>query len=204
MADPVIFRIVDGQLGLSVVDRAEVGYSDLWRAPGGAEVDTVTLADYEGGATQTYYCQVTQARITATQNSSSETIEATMCSPERTIPQQGESSFAFELGAFQDLTVVEGLSKFAFEHDAAECYLYVGFDGVNPPKAIGRVIMASLPIGGTMRSKLLDTATWPFVFKPQIMFGTAAASEAVPPVALPLTAEGEAVEDADDDELATT
>jgi hypothetical protein len=182
MADPVIFRIIDGQLGLAVVDRAAVGYSDDWRAPGGAEVDTVTLAAYVGS--ESFACQVTQARITATANATSETIEATMCSPERTVPQQGESSFAAEIGAFQDLTVVEGLSKFAFEHDAAECYLYLGFDGANPPKAIGRVIMASLPIGGTMRAKLLDTATWPFTFKPQIEFGNATASEAVPPVSV--------------------
>ena len=184
MADPVIFRIIDGQLGLEVVDRAEVGYLDTWRAPGGKGVEDVTLADYDAASTS-FQCQVTQARITATANSTSETIEATMCSPERTVPQQGESSFALELGAFQDITVQNGLSRFAFEHDAEECYVYVGFDGVNPPKAIGRVIMASLPVGGTMRSKLLDTATWPFVFKPQIEFGNATASEAVPPSPLP-------------------
>jgi hypothetical protein len=179
MSDPIIFKIQDGQLGLAVVDRQVSGYSDTWRAPGGAQVDEVTLADYDAGSS-TFMCQVTSAQITSSPSTTTEDIEATMCAPGKTIPILGESSFAIDIGALSDLNKVAGLQRFAFENDATECYVYVGFDGDNPPRAIGRVNMAALPIGGDMKVKLLGTVTWPYVFKPQIEFGDSTASVVIP------------------------
>jgi hypothetical protein len=179
MSDPIIFKIYDGQLGLAVVDRSEVGYSDAWRAPGGKSVDQVALADYDAGS-GTFMCQVTSAQITSSPDTTTEDIEATMCAAGRTVPTPGESSFGIDIGALSDLNQVNGLQRFAFEHDAEEVYVYVGFDGTNPPRAIGRVMMASLPIGGDMRAKLLGTVTWPFTGKPQVEFGNATDSAVIP------------------------
>jgi hypothetical protein len=180
LAEAIVFKIFDGQLGLKVVDRQEVGYLDSWRAPGGKTVDTVTLADYDTGSA-TFMCQVTSAQITSSPDTTTEDVEATMCAPAKTIPTPGESTFAIDIGALADMNVAAGLQRFAFEHDAEECYLYVGFNGTDPPRAIGRVMMASLPIGGDMRAKMLGTVTWPFTGKPQIEFGDATTSAVVPP-----------------------
>jgi hypothetical protein len=193
VADPVIWKIVDGQLGLALVDRQEVGYSDTWRAPGGKTVDTVTLADYEA-ASASFMCQVTTARITSTPSTTTEEVEATMCAPAKTIPTPGESSFALEVGALSDATEATGLQRYAYEWDAQEVYVYVGYNNGDPPQAIGRVFMAALAIGGPMRAKLAETVTWPFVFKPQVAFGDATTSAPIPPNAAPLGATTEAAE----------
>jgi len=179
MSDPVIFKINDGQLGLAVVDRNAVGYSDTWRAPDGKSVDEVALADYDAGSA-TFMCQVTSAQITSTPNTSTEDVEATMCAPAKTIPTLSETSFGVDIGALSDLNMVAGLQRFAFEHDATECYIYLGFNGTNPPRAIGRVNMAALPIGGDMKVKLLGTVSWPFTGKPQIEFGDINSSVVIP------------------------
>jgi len=190
MSDPVIFKVFDGQLGLKLVDRAAVGYLDSWRAPGGKTVDTVTLADYDTGSS-TFMCQVTSAQITSSPDTTTEDVEATMCAPGKTIPTPGESTYAIDIGALADMNVAAGLQRFAFENDAEECYLYVGFNGTEPPRAIGRVMMASLPIGGDMRAKMLGTVTWPFTGKPQIEFGDATTSAVVPPNGTTLEAPAE-------------
>jgi hypothetical protein len=182
MADPIIWKIMDGQLGLAVVDTAAVGYLDTWLAPAGKTVDTVTLADYDTSSA-TFMCQVTRAQITSSPSTDTEDVPASMCAPSKTIPTPGESSFSLEIGALADMNQVAGLQRFSFEHDAEECYVYIGFDGVNPPKAIGRVMMASLPLGGDMRSIMNDTVTWPFSSKPSIEFGNATDSEVVAPAA---------------------
>jgi hypothetical protein len=134
-------------------------------------------------------CQVTSAQITSSPDTTTEDVEATMCAPAKTIPTPGESTFAIDIGALADMNVAAGLQRFAFEHDAEECYLYVGFNGTDPPRAIGRVMMASLPIGGDMRAKMLGTVTWPFTGKPQIEFGDATTSAVVPPSTTTMAAE---------------
>jgi len=187
MSDPIIFKIFQGQLGLEVVDRAEVGFTESWRAPGGKTVDTVTLADYDTGSA-TFMCQVTRAQITSSPDTSTEDVAPTMCAPGKTVPTPGESQFALEIGALSDLNVAAGLQHFAFAHDAEECYVYVGFNDTEPPRAIGRVMMASLPIGGDMRVTMNDTVTWPFTGKPQIEFGDATTSTPEPPNPIALTA----------------
>jgi hypothetical protein len=181
VADPVIWKITNGYLGLSLVDTGEALYDSTWRAPAGKNVTTAVIADYEAASTA-FTCQVTSARITSSPSTTTEDVEATMCAAGRTIPSPGESSFAVEIGALLDATEEEGLNRYAFEWDAQEVYVYVGYNLDLPPKAIGRVYMAALPIGGAMRSKLLETVTWPFVFKPQILFGSAAPGEPIPAV----------------------
>jgi hypothetical protein len=128
----------------------------------------------------TFMCQVTSAQITSTPSTSTEDVDATMCAPAKTIPTLGESSFGLDIGALSDLNMVAGLQRFAFEHDATEVYIYLGFNGSSPPRAIGRVNMAALPIGGDMKAKLLGTVSWPFTGKPQIEFGDAADSVVIP------------------------
>jgi hypothetical protein len=52
----------------------------------------------------------------------------------------------------------------------------LGFDGTNPPRAIGRVRLSAATIGGEARSTLTADITLPLSRKPDIEFGTAAAS----------------------------
>ena len=47
-----IFQIERGLFGLALVDRAAVGYSDDWQAPGGKVLPTVAITDYQGESVQ--------------------------------------------------------------------------------------------------------------------------------------------------------
>ena len=62
-----------------------------------------------------------------------------------------------------------------------EAYFLLGLDGTNPPKAIGRVRVQAGAIGGEARTTLTTDISLPLARKPQIAFGNAADSEAVPP-----------------------
>ena len=74
-----------------------------------------------------------------------------------------------------------GLSRFLFEHDTEEAYFFLGLDGDNPPRAIGRLRVQSGAIGGAARTSLTATVSLPLSRKPQIEFGDATTSAVVPP-----------------------
>lgn len=148
-----IFKIEDCNVGFSLTDP-------------GVAIASAAITDYTE-----YSCQVTSAELTATQNITTETIPATGCEAAETVPVVGQTSYNLNLGYLQDANVAAGLSRFLFENDASLAYFYLGFDGDDPPKAIGQVRLTSGGIGGSMRTTLQATTTLPLEAKPTIMFG---------------------------------
>lgn len=180
MAEATIFQIESGTIAFELVDRSAVGYADSWRAPGGATVDTVTLADYETDSAG-WTCQTTSGALTATQDTTTVDVPATFCSPAQTIPQPAQTSYSLDLSFLQDPNVAVGLSAFLFEHDTEEAYVYFGMNSEDPPKLIGRVRLVAGTIGGPARSTLTADVSLALTGKPQIMFGTVADSAIIPP-----------------------
>jgi hypothetical protein len=175
MANATIFMIEDGQFGLAVVDKAAVGYADDWQAPGGDSVDTATIADYYAGSA-VFQCQVTSGALNASPDTTTSDTPATFCQPATSVPTPAETSFELAVSFLQDPDVVQGLNRFLFEHDTEECYFYLGLNGTDPPRAIGRVRAQSGTIGGDARTTLTADLTLPCARKPDIEFGTATAS----------------------------
>lgn len=202
MADASIFQIETGEFALSLVDKAEVGYLDTWQAPGGKTVETVVLADYVD-ANASWTCQVTAGALTPEPSTNTSDVPATFCSPARVTPTPGETGYTLDATFLQDPHIMLGLSRYLFENDTMEAYFLLGLDGTNPPKAIGRVRVQAGAIGGEARTTLTTDISLPLSRKPQIAFGDATASEAVPasPAPPPPLADDEA--NADEDDLAT-
>lgn len=178
MSDAVIFMIEDGEFALEIVDTAEVGYLDTWQAPGGATVDTATLAIYDPSSA-TFMCQVTSGALTASADTTTVDIPATFCGPAKSIPQPGETAYAVDLSILQDPNVAAGISRYLFEHDTEEAYFYLGLNGTDPPKAIGRVRLTSATIGGAARTVLTADVSLPCSRKPSVEFGDGTTSEVV-------------------------
>lgn len=190
MSDPTYFRIENGMFGLAVPAPTDPP-GQLF--PGtGKTIETVTLADYDA-LSATWSCQVTEMRMTATASTRTETVEDTICQAGREVPNPQKAAWAVVLSLYQDANYV-ALQQFADEHDAEQVYFFCAFDGVNPPKAGGRLYMAPLPdLGGVARTNLKATATWQ-VFDSQRLYGNDTASEAVPPTEAPLAADAETVD----------
>lgn len=167
----VVFKIKNGQFGLALVDTSAVGYLDSWQAPAGMNVDEVELADYEDSAG--FACQITSGQVTSSANVTTNTRAATWCSPAVPTTTTGQSGFAFDIAFFQDPQIAAGISRFLFENDARECYVFIGLDGGNPPRAIGRVDLVAGAFAGAGDEELTATATLPFKVKPTIEFGDA-------------------------------
>ena len=119
MADALRFKIENGVLAFTPVDTAAVGYLASWQAPGGKAVDVVTLADYTDADAQ-WSCQVQTATIDASANNNDETIDPTWCSPAKTIPNPGETSWAINGTYLQDVIDEDGLWQFLYLHDTEE------------------------------------------------------------------------------------
>jgi hypothetical protein len=186
MTAATTFRILDGVVGLAPVDTAAVGYKSTWLAPAGATVDTATIAAYDAGSA-TWSCQVTEVRLQATASSRTETIEDTICSAGQEVPIPQLSTWGLVIAMYQDANYV-ALQQYAHDHDAEEVYFFVGFDGANPPKAIGRLYLAPFgDLGGLARVNLKTTVTWPVNGSPQVLYGSTTDSQATPPNPLPLT-----------------
>lgn len=175
MAEATVFQVEDGTLVFELVDKLAVGYVDTWQAPAGGTVATVTIADYNANAT-TWSCQVTSGQLSANANSNDRDVPATFCGPSRTIPQPGETSYDLDADFLQDVNVSTGLSRFLFENDTDEAYFFLGLDGPNPPRAIGRVRLIAGSFGGEARANLSTTVSLPCSRKPSIEFGNATTS----------------------------
>lgn len=178
MSDPIIFQIEQGEIGLKLVDKAAVGYTDAWQAPGGKAVDVVAMADYETGSTS-WSCQATAGALTASPNTTTQDIPATFCAPARSTPQPGETSYSVDLSFLQDPNVAAGLSAYLYEFDTQEAYAYFGLDDGNPPRMIGRVRLAAGTIGGEARATLTADVSLPLTRRPDIEFGDATTSRIV-------------------------
>lgn len=181
MADAHVFMIEDGVFGLSVVDKTESGYLDSWQAPGGAEVDAVTISDYDAGS-DTWRCQITSGALNASPNISTTDIPATWCQPAKSIPQPGETSYTFDITFLQDPDVdpADSLNRFLFEFDTQEAYFYAGMAGdAAPPAIIGRVRLIAGTIGGAGRTQLTADVSLPVSRKPDIWFGAGSTTQIV-------------------------
>lgn len=157
MSLPLTFKIEQGVLAFSMVDRAAVGYSDDWQAPGGLGVDEVTLATYVDAGTH-WSCQVQNMTIDPSPNSNDETTDATWCEPAQTTPNPGATSYAINGTIVSDVHVTESLVAYLYLHDTEEAYFYMGLAGAEaPPAAIGRVRLISSSFGGAGRVTLTTT-----------------------------------------------
>lgn len=157
-----IFKIEDGSFGLTVTD------------PTVTDPCAAVITAFTG-----FTCQITSGALTASPNVTQETVPATWCDPEESLPQVGKTSYSLELAFLQDPDVVDGLSMFLFEHDTEEAWFFMGLDGADPPKAVGKCRLVAGTVGGEARLTLTATATLPVEGKPLVCFGTAATHEAV-------------------------
>jgi hypothetical protein len=157
-----VFKIEDGRFGLTLTD------------PDVTDACAATIADFDA-----FTCQITNGALTASPNVTQETIPATWCDPEENVPQVAATSYSLEISYLQDPDLVDGLSRFLFEHDADLAWFFMGLSGDNPPKAVGQVRLTSGQIGGEGRITLTADATLPCDGKPVVCFGDATTSESV-------------------------
>jgi hypothetical protein len=169
--DPVLVNIKDGHVALTVVDRAASGYSDAWQAPGGATAATAALDDYVDG--DSFRCQITNGKLTASKNVNRRDRGATFCSPASSTLQVGQSTYSLDLSFFQDQTVRDGLSAFLYEHDTEEAFFLLGIGNgeMAPPRAVGRIYVVSGGFGGEPQADLTDSVSLDVVRRPDVLFG---------------------------------
>ena len=183
MAGPNYFQITDGLLTFDVVDTAEAGYTQDWKAPGGATVNDVLAADYDADAvTSAWSCQVQSAVLTPSAVTNDQTINATFCQNQSVIPSPGISTWTLDVEIYQQIAVETGLDAFLFANDAKELYFLIGFGGqvttpapaVNAPLAIGRVIGMPVAFGGAAYVPLTATFSLQVKGVPDIAYGSGA------------------------------
>jgi hypothetical protein len=167
-----VFKIEAGTFGLTVTE--PVAAADVCAAVATGYTD--------------FTCQITSGSLVASPNVSDETVPATWCDPEQTLPMVGATSYELQIAYLQDPDVVDGLSQFLFEHDAEVAWFYMGLAGADPPKATGKIRLVSGAIGGEGRTTLTAEATLPVEGKPSVCFGNATASAPIPPAGAPLMA----------------
>jgi len=174
-----LFKITAGVVALDLVDPAAVGYDPAWQAPGGKTLPDVRVADYDA-LTTGYGCQLVTGVVSATANTTTETIAGTWCDLPATEQIAGADSWAAAWDHYQDPTLADGLSAYLFEHAGKDAYLYVGCggDGV-PPVFIGVVTLSASSLGGG-RSANRSQVTFQFKRKPDGQFGTAADWKVIP------------------------
>ena len=169
-----VFKIDSGVFSLKLVDPAASGYLAAWQAPAGKSVDTVTVADYTGTGGIAFECQTTKSALNASQNTTTDTTPATMCSAEITTTIVGVTSYTLDATILQDPHISAGISAYLFENDTKEAYFYLGLDGGGiPPAAIGRVTISAGAIGGDARTSLTADISLPVTQKPDLWVGDA-------------------------------
>jgi hypothetical protein len=169
--EPTLLRIEDGIFGLTIVDKAAVGYADAWQAPGGATAATAALDEYADDAA-TWTCQITSGRLSPSKQVNRQDRAATFCSPASSTPQAGQTTYALDVSFFQDADVRAGLSAFLYEHDTEHAYFLLGAGpGLAAPRAIGRCIVVAGGFLGDPQANLTDTISLDVVRKPDILFG---------------------------------
>jgi hypothetical protein len=134
-----------------------------------APIDPATLTDYG--------CQVVEARITATPNTTD--VPATFCEPASKI--NVPSSFDLELQGLQDWGEAASFSQFLFDNDAEQMAFALYIDDTTDPEATGIVSIAAGDFGGVAGEVLVLKLTLPILGKPTIGPGTmVAGAEAQP------------------------
>ncbi len=180
MAAATIFKITDGVFGLTLVDKAAVGYDDDWQAPAGAAADAVTISAYSGVGGVAFQCQTTSAALTASANTSDDSTPATFCNPEVTTTVVGVTSYTLDVTILQDPNVSDGITAYLFENDTKEAFFYLGLAGDHvPPAAIGRCTISAGAIGGEARVTLTADVSLPVARKPDLWVGDATADRVI-------------------------
>jgi hypothetical protein len=157
MPDAQRFKIENGVLAFSVVDTLAVGYLPDWQTPGGVDIDVVTLAAYTESNAQ-WSCQVQTATLDPTANNNDETTDPTWCSPAKTTPNPGETSWAVNGTYLSDVANDDALWSFLYLHDTEEAYFLMGLAGESsPPMAVGRCRIIGSQFGGAGRVALTST-----------------------------------------------
>ena len=180
MADATIFQITSGTIAFQLVDPSAVGYLSTWLAPGGKTADTVAASDYNVSS-GLWTCQATSGALTASQDTTTTDVPATFCGPARSIPQPAQTSFTLDLSFLQDPNVKLGFSRYLYENDTLEAFVFFGMNTWEPPKMVGRCRLIAGTIGGAARSVLTADVSLPMSSKPQISFGTTADHGLIPP-----------------------
>lgn len=153
---------------VKIIKQAKVALGPVPVPP--AEIDPATLTDFG--------CQVTQATISATPNTSD--VPATFCEPASQV--NVPSSFALTLEGLQDWGTADGLSEYLFTHDAEQAAFALYLDAGPDPVATGIVSVAAGDFGGTAGEPLTMSLELPILGYPDIT-GSDGASLRPDPVA---------------------
>lgn len=184
MSPPQYRKIENGTLALSLVDTAAVGYTPDWVTPDGTvDVDALDPADYtDGPAADTWRCQVTEAFVSASSNTSTEDVPSGWCGKGTTVSDVKGSSFALNLTWVQDdFLEGGGLTGFAYDHDAEECYFLVDGDAAGGGGRIaGRCWVIAGQVFGPADTINTSTAVWNCDKKPLASWPAVVAAAAAP------------------------
>jgi hypothetical protein len=112
-----------------------------------------------------FSCQITEARITASANTTD--IDATFCEPASSI--NVPSSFTLELNGLQDWGEAESFSEYAFKNDGTQVAFALYLDGTSNPSATGVCSMAAGDFGGVAGEPLTFSASLPILGYPNIV-----------------------------------
>lgn len=164
-----VFKIERGKFGISLTDPA---LTDACTA-------TADLFD-------DFTCQITSGALEASPNVTDDTVPATWCNPEQTVPLVGETSYEVVVTFLQDPDVIAGLSRTLFEHDTETAWIFMGLDDLNPPKVVAKVRLTAGAIGGEARTTLTADVSFPCDGKPYVCFGNETESISLP-IANPAT-----------------
>ena len=165
-----IFQITDGRLAFKLVDTGDVGYADAWQSPDGKTLLDVVFADYD---VDRNFVELPSnfGFFNGFASGQYVSVPATFCQASSVVPQPGITSYSLDGEFLQDVNVMTGLSRYLFENDTEEAYFFLGLDGANPPKAIGRLRLVAGNFGGAARENLTATLSLPLSRKPDIAFG---------------------------------
>jgi hypothetical protein len=141
-----------------IIKSADVKFGAVPTPP--APIDPAALTDYS--------CQVVEARITATPNTTD--VPATFCEPASKI--NVPSSFDLELQGLQDWGDAASLSQYLFDNDATQAAFALYLDDTTDPEATGIVSLAAGDFGGVAGEVLVMKLTLPILGKPTIGTGT--------------------------------
>ena len=139
------------------IDNAEVRFG---AKPASGPVVPANLTDFS--------CQVTNAQINSTSNTTTTAIPATFCGPAAEAQVPVASTFQLDLDFLQDWTVASGLSAWLFKNDATEQAFAMYLDGSNEPVAQGIIIAQAGAFGGTPGEALVATVSLSIQGYPQI------------------------------------
>lgn len=187
MSPPQYRKIKNGTLAVSLVDPAALGYTPDWMTPDGStDLDALDPADYtDGPADASWKCQVTEAFVSASSNTSTEDVPDGWCGPGTTNTDVKGSSFALNLTWVQDEFLDGGgLVGFAYDNDAEEAYFLIAGDAAaGSARLAGRCWIIAGQVFGPAGAINTSTAVWNCDTKPLASWPVAVAAQQASPAA---------------------